>query len=238
MKRLMLGLAPLAIALSIVLSLGLVAGNAHASGAAPAAHGGGHAEVPPINWFEFGYKDLDVYGHELEGGGAHMSPPLFMALINFAIFGFVLVWKGGPPIKAYLSARHTEIKEALEEGQRLRDEASARLAEYTHKIGGVEHEVDALIGEIRASAEEEKKRIIADAERQALAMKKTAESQVAADIARARTQLEREVLSKAVEIAEQLLRDKANATDQQRLVDSFMADLAATGAAAPTPGAV
>lgn len=203
--------------LGMALSLGLAAGDALA--ASPAG------EVPPINWFDFGYKDLDVQGHELQPGEQHMPPPLGMALINFTIFAFILVWKAGPPIKTYLSARHTEIKAALEEGQRLRDEANEKLSEYSKKIAGVEKEVDVLINDIRVSAEEEKKRIIADAERQAETMKKNAESQVAAEVARARTALEREVLHKAVEIAEQLLREKATAADQQKLVDTFMSDL-------------
>lgn len=234
MKRLMNGMTFALASLALAVSLMLVAGNALASQpvgtplgeeAAPGGHAGHGAHVPPINWFEFGYKDLNVQGHELEPGGERMAPPLLMALINFAIFGFILVWKGGPPIKRYLSARHTEIKSSLEEGQRLRDEASEKLAGYTAKIAGVEKEVDALINDIRVSAEAEKKRIIADAERQAQTMKKNAEAQVAAEVARARAELEREVLYKAVEIAEQLLREKATATDQQKLVDTFMADL-------------
>ncbi|HUH00539.1 MAG TPA: ATP synthase F0 subunit B [Kofleriaceae bacterium] len=225
MKRSMFALAPLALALG----LGLGAGDAVA---APS----GSAEPHAINWFEFGYKDLDVQGHQLEPGAERMAPPLLMALINFAIFGFILVWKAGPPITRYLSARHTEIKHSLEEGQRLRDEASEKLAGYTAKIAGVEREVDALINDIRASAETEKKRIIADAERQAESLKKNAEAQIAAEVARARAELEREVLHKAVEIAEQILREKATATDQQKLVDTFMADLVQAGEATSPRG--
>jgi len=221
------------------LALGLMSsvGVAQATGAEhEAAHETGHGETasahhkaPPINWFEFGYSDLDVYGEKLVPGSTtqhHMSPPLVLALMNFGVFFFILVWKAGPPIKTFVRTRHTSIKEALEEGQRLREEAEAKLAEYTKKIGGVEAEVAALIDEVRASAESEKQRIIGDAERQAEHMTKVAEQQIAAEIARARAVLKQEVMAAAVIATEAMLREKATAADHQKLIDGFLGDLA------------
>lgn len=200
------------------------------------AEAGGHHEAPPINWFELGYKDLDVHGHALEAGsGHHMAPPLGLALMNFAAFIFLLVWKAGPPMSSYLRGRHDSIKESLEEGKRLRDEAAQRLEEYATKIKGVESEVDALIADVRATAEDEKKRIIADAKAQAELMQRQAEAQIAAEVSRARAELEKEVMAAALAAAETILREKATAADQQKLIDSFLVELPAAQSATETP---
>lgn len=228
MKRFALMLAP------FVLALGL-AGAAYAQeeGAKPegAAEGAEHEvkkTVDPINWFNLGYKDLDVQGTKLEKDGERMPPPFGLAIMNFAVFAAILVWKAGPPLRSFVEQRHISIKDALDEGRRLRKEAQEKLAEYDGRIAGVQSEVDELIAEIRQSAELEKQRILADAERQAEAMKKNAESQIAAEIERARGELEREVMAAAVAAAETIIREKATPADHKKLIDGFLDDLQKT----------
>jgi F-type H+-transporting ATPase subunit b len=232
--------------LTLVASLALAAGIA---GTAFASGGGGETEghhgPAKINWFELGYDELDTEGRTLtrerlivgEDGEPveqePMAPPLGLAFMNFAVFAFILVWKAGPPIKSFVQTRHTTIKEALEEGKRLRDEAAGKLEEYSARIRGVEAEVDKLIADVRAAAEDEKKRIIADAERQAEQMKKAAEDQIAAEIERARGELEKEVMTAALAAAEKMITEKATAADHQKLIDGFLVDLADAGADAP-----
>lgn len=217
--------------LMIPLALALTIGLPVAAVAAGSGDGHGDAHAPPINWFNIDYAELDAEGHKLEPGAKHsMAPPLGLAIMNFAAFFMLLVWKGGPPISNYLRSRHTSIKEALEEGKRLREEAAAQLEEYGAKIKGVEAEVDALIADVRASAEGEKKRIIEQAEAQAELMRKNAEAQIAAEVSRARAELETEVMKAALAAAEALLRDKATNADHQKLIDGFLVDLADAGA--------
>jgi F-type H+-transporting ATPase subunit b len=193
-----------------------------ATGGAVAAgehHTAGHA--PHINWVSFDY--------EAKGQG----PPLLFALVNFAVLVFLLVRFAGPPLKGFLANRHISIKSALEEGARLRLEAQTRLAEYADRIAGVDREVDALIGEIRSQAEAEKKRILDQAAAQAAALERDAKERIAAEIARARKELEREVVTAAVAAAEKLLRQSTRDDDQRRLVDGFLSTLDKTAARRP-----
>jgi F0F1-type ATP synthase membrane subunit b/b' len=238
MKRFALMLAP------FVLALGL-AGAAYAAeneGAQSGDEAGAKAEhedetkVDAINWFNLGYRDLDVEGAKLQTGKERMPPPFGLALMNFAVFAGILVWKAGPPLRRFVEQRHISIKDALAEGRRLRKEAEEKLAEYDSRIAGVQSEVDELLAEVRESAAREKERILADAERQAAAMKKTAESQIAAEIERARAELEREVMAAAVAAAETLIRDKATPADHKKLVDGFLDDLQKTPSSAQPLG--
>lgn len=166
-------------------------------------------------------------------GEDEAGPGILLALLNFAVLIVLLNKLFGNALKTFLQTRHSTIKDALEEGRRLRQEAQQKLEEYGKKIAGVDAEVAALVAAIRKSAEEEKTRILANAEAQAAAMKKDAEDRIAAEIARSRRALEREVVDAAIAAAEQILRSKARDDDHRRLADTFIASL--TGTEAPKP---
>lgn len=209
--------------LGILASAGLLvalAGSAWASppGADPTAH---------YNWTDLGYKDKDVVGQPLEEGGEPMSPPFILMLVNFGIVLIILGKVAAPRLGSYVRTRHQTIKEALEESALLREQARAKLDEYTERVKAAEQEVDKMIADIRADAEAEKARILADADAQAAALKRDAESRIAAEIDRARLELEREVVAVAVAAAEKIIREKATGEDQSKLVTTFIEDVRA-----------
>jgi len=208
MKKLIL--AATAIALIACAAPAMALAGGHEGAEAAAHHGAGHA--PEINWISFSPS---------EGQG----PPMAIALVNFAILIFLLVKLFGRSFTSFLQTRHDSIKTALEEGKRLREEAQQRLEEYGRKIANVDREVDELVASIRAAAEEEKARILAQAEAQAAALEREAQDRIAAEIERSRRALEREVVGAAVAAAEKLLRDKTRDDDQRRLADNFVAEL-------------
>jgi F-type H+-transporting ATPase subunit b len=194
-----------------------------------AAHGGHEAPrgAPPVNWTDFGYKDKDVHGGKLDKGDEPMAPPLVLALLNFAIFAGILYWKAGPALSKYLANRHETIKNALEEAAKLQEEAKEKLKEYSERIADADSEVNELIEQIRKDAEAERERIVADAEAQAERMRKEAEARIESEFIRARRELEREVVAKAMALAEQQLRDTTTQVDQTTLVTGFISDLKA-----------
>jgi F-type H+-transporting ATPase subunit b len=201
----------------------------HGQGHGAAAHGDdhGHAADPTahFNWFDFGYSSKDINGGTLEKGEEPMSPPILGMLINFSVVLLILGWKVWPGLKRYTARRHDSIKEALEEASKLRAEARAKLDQYTAQTERAEKEIDQMVAEIRAGAEAEKQRILADAQAQADAMKRDAQQRITAEINRARADLEREVVAAAIAVAERLIRDKATKNDQTQLVDGFIQDI-------------
>jgi len=209
--------------------------------AAPGHEGGHHADPSKtFNFFDnplpFGpdsFRNKDQYGGPLGDGvqGPHdepeepMSVPFVLVLINFGIILVILGWKAGPVAREMAAKRSDEIKTALDEAARLRQQAQEKLAEYSAKLRAAESEIDQMIAGMRTDAEAERKRIIAAAEAQAVALKKDAELRIAAEIDRARAQLRREVTNAAAEVAERVLREKTTGADQAKLVDTFLADV-------------
>ncbi len=216
------------------------------------------AEIEPVphdptahfNYFNFSYRGKDELGGPFGDGkmvdphtgkvvvDPHtgkpveeepMSPPFVLMLVNFGILLLILGKYGGPAARKLAEERHDQIKSALDEAAKLRDQAAKKLAEYETRIKDVDSEVKKLVDGIRADAEADKQRILQAAATQAEQMKKDAELRIAAEIELARAQLTREVAAAAAGATEKLLKEKLTADDQNKLVGTFITNVQAGG---------
>ena len=204
-----------------------------------AAHAGHHGDpTEHFNFFGFSYRGKDEYGGPLGDGkmvdektGAitkeeePMSPPFVFMVLNFLLLMGILVWKGGPVVKNLAAERHDQIKSALDEAAKLRQQAADKLAEYEGKLKDADSQIKSLVDGMKKDAEADKARILENAERQAAQMKKDAEARIAAEIELARAQLTREVTAAAATATEKLLREKMQPADQAKLVGNFISNV-------------
>jgi F-type H+-transporting ATPase subunit b len=241
----------LALALAFVFGFG--PGIAAADTAEATEHGAdhaaghGHHEDPSkyFNFFEglpFGYTDTDKLGGPLGDGKLgdqplasgtaeeRMPTPFLLLVLNFFVLVLILVKYGRPAARKMAETRADQIKSALDEAARLRDDARAKLEEYSTRLAAADAEMTKMIEQVRADAEADRVRVIAAAEAQAAALKKEAEERIAAEIAIARLALAQEVAAAAAAAAEQLIRDKATSADHTKLVDGFIAEVGTGGA--------
>jgi F-type H+-transporting ATPase subunit b len=201
--------------------------------------------VDPDPSQHFNFTNLH-YGGKDEYGGAYgdgsetnkqgrvlheeepMSPPFVFMLINFGILLVLLGKFGAPAARKLAQERHDQIKDALDEAAKLRDQAAHKLAEYETRIKDVDVEIKALVDGIRKDAEADKARILAAAAEQAAQMKRDAELRIAAEIEQARAQLTTEVTAAAIGATEKILKDKVTADDQRTLVSTFISSMGAS----------
>ena len=155
-----------------------------------------------------------------------MSVPFVLVLVNFGLLLAFFAWKVRPMAGEMAAKRSDEIKTALDEAARLRAQAASKLEEYSSKLKAAETEIDTMIKGMRADAEAERQRIIAAAEAQAAALQRDAEQQIAAEIARSRALLQREVVAAANGVAEKLLKERTTPADQNAMVDAFVRGVA------------
>ena len=203
------------------------------------AAGKEHEEPEPdpsqhFNYTNFSYGGKDEYGDKYGDGTETtpdgqklpeeepMAPPFVFMLFNFALLLFIFAKYLAPAGRKVAEERHDQIKNAIDEATKLRDQAKTKLAEYETRIKGLDDEIKKLVDGIRADAESDKARILAAAAAQAAQMKKDAEQRIAAEIDLARTLLTKEVTAAAVHATEKLLKDKATPDDQRKLVSSFI----------------
>ena len=195
-----------------------------------------------FNYFDFGYGHKDEFGGPVGDGKMEekdasgnvtrvvheeepMSAPFVLMLVNFGLL-LILLAKYGWPVAGKLAAdRHDQIKTALDDAARLREQAKTKLAEYETRIAGVDGEIKKLVDGIRADADADKARILKAAETQAAIMKRDAELRIAAEIELARATLTREITAASAAATEKLLRTNVTTTDQSNLVGKFISNL-------------
>jgi len=191
-----------------------------------------------FNFGEFSYRGKDEYGGTFGDGKMTdpktgestpeeepMSPPFLLALLNFGVLLILLAKFLAPAGRKVAEERHDQIKTALDEASKLRSDAEKKLREYEGRIAGLDSEIEKLVAGIRADAEADKKRILESAEKQAVQMKRDAESRIAAEIEQARAQLQSEVATASAAAAAKIVRERSTADDQKRMVSTFISGL-------------
>jgi F-type H+-transporting ATPase subunit b len=166
----------------------------------------------------------ELVGHEAP---AVDGKKLALQLLNFGVLIFILVKFGGPAIGKALAARHQQLKADLAAASVARAEAEARLKQQEARLAALEQEIEGIRQGVKAEAEAEKARLIAAAEERAKRIKEETAFVLDQQVKEAEFRLRREVAQAAVDLAEQMVKKSMGAGDQQRLVDSFVADVAA-----------
>lgn len=121
-----------------------------------------------------------------------------------------------------LSGRREEIEKNLAEAKRIKEEAEEKFAEYDRKLAQATEEIAAISDAIRREGELEKQKIIASAKEMAIKIEQDAGKAADLEVAKARTELQREAVKLAVGVAEELLKKNFSKDDDTRLIDEYM----------------
>lgn len=206
-------------------------------------HAGHHDPTKHFNFFGFSWHGKDELGGKLGDGQMvdektgevvkeeePMSPPFVFMVLNFLLLLGILIWKGKPAVTQMAADRHDQIKTALDEAAKLRQQAADKLAEYEAKLKDADAEIAKMVEGMKKDAETDKARILDNAAKQSAQLKKDAEARIAAEIEYARAALTREVTLAATTATEKLLREKMMPGDQSKLVTAFINDVQAASA--------
>jgi F-type H+-transporting ATPase subunit b len=176
-------------------------------------------------------------GHEgaaAHEGGEHEpeldTGKLALQLLNFGVLVAVVAFFGGKAVNKALLARHQQLKADLVAASDARAAAEQRAAVQEKRLASLETEIAGIRAGIKEEAEAEKQRLIAAAEERARRIGDETKFLLDQQVKEAEATLRREVAEAAVKIAEQLVTRSLTGADQQRLVDTFVADAAAQSA--------
>jgi len=172
--------------------------------------------------------------HDPEQEAASLDPKkLAWQFLNFGILVFLLIKFGGPPVTKALQARSDQIKTDLASAAEARAAAQARFEQQEKRLAALEHEIAAITANIKQEAEAEKARLIAIAEERAKRIREESEFIIEQQVKQAQEDLRREVAAAAVALAEQIVRTQIGSGDQQKLIDTFVGDVASGNGAHP-----
>jgi F-type H+-transporting ATPase subunit b len=166
-----------------------------------------------------------VAEHHEEPSAFGFGPGGWVALSMLAVFGIMIYAKVPALVAGMLDKKIEGIRTQLDEAARLRSEAEALRAEYEKKIADADKQAAAL----KASAEEEAKLIVAKAKDDATALiarrTKSAEDKIAAAERAAVADVRARAAAAATAAATQLIVAHHDGTTDKSLVDATIARL-------------
>jgi F-type H+-transporting ATPase subunit b len=126
------------------------------------------------------------------------------------------------PIGTYFRNRESNYKQALSRAEAARASAERRRREVQDRLAQLEATAEQALATARADAEGLRVKLLADAEESARTLREEAHKTAEREISRAKAELREELLSQAVALSANLLKDKMAETDQKRLQTEFV----------------
>lgn len=170
------------------------------AGVAWAASGGGHGEEGSVGW-----QNTDWY-----------------KVLNFTVLVVGLFFVLRKPVANALNARIKGIEEQLSELETKKQAAEKELAAYDEKLAQLDKEAEKLMVDYTRQGEEAKARILEEAKQAAAKLEEQAKRTIETEYRNASAKLKQEALDHALDRAEELLKSKISAEDQERLVDQYL----------------
>ena len=165
---------------------------------------------------------LAASGSSSEGDSSAKLWDLLWRTMNFTAVVVVLVIVLKKPISQTLRGRTESIKDELEGLEAKKDEAQRQLEETLARLENLEAEKEKILAGFKAQGENEKARILSEAETMAQRIKEQARLRIEQEITEAKAQLTDEIAELSVTRAMELVKKNINSEDQKRLMEESL----------------
>ena len=143
-------------------------------------------------------------------------------VMNFAVLAIALFLLLRKPVSDGLSSRIKGIEDELNELEARKKAAQKELSRYQDNLDKLDQETEKLIAEYVRQGNEAKERILKEAESAAVKLEEQARRNIENEFKKAGIKLKEEILEKALVKAEEMIKSKITAEDQDRLVDEYL----------------
>jgi len=150
-----------------------------------------------------------------------MVPPL----VNFIVLALLLTFILYKPVRAFLHDRANRIARELDEAENTKQSAQALKEQYEQLLKGIETERAAILDDARKLASERRNREIAEAKKEADALKARAGIEIAAEMDRVKDLVEQSIVEISSEMAGKLLSVTVDPSIHTRLFDEAITEL-------------
>lgn len=157
-------------------------------------------------------------------GGFDLWPFVFQ-VTNFILLLLVLYKFAGPGVRNFFAARSQSIRQSLKEAEDAKLEAERKLQENEAKLKALDKEIEELRTVVENEGRSEKERIIAQAEKEAEAIKEQAKIIAQQEIKRAKQELRKEAARLSLQHAEEMVKGAINDEDQARLRNDYISQI-------------
>ncbi len=162
---------------------------------------------------------LAVPNANAAGAGAEESPMAWVwRILNFAILVFLLVKFVGKPLKAFLKQRTDMIEKSIKEAQEAKEIAKKALAEVDERLKLKDKEIAEILSLAKVSGEDDKKRLVEDAERLKVKILEQAKANIEHEVKMAKEAIKAEAVEEAIKLSEEKIRSRLTKDDQEKIL--------------------
>lgn len=150
---------------------------------------------------------------------------LIYKIINFAILAGALGFVLRKPMAEFFAGRSASIRKALEEGTAALKQSQAKLDAVEAKLNQLAAEISAFRASAEKEMQAEHQRMAEDTARDAEKILETARMRIDTATRGAKLELQAFTAQRALELAEQMIRQRLDEPARQRLVSQFIETL-------------
>ncbi|MEM7008841.1 MAG: ATP synthase F0 subunit B [Thermodesulfobacteriota bacterium] len=169
---------------------------------------------------DFAILDL-VLANASEGGNTFNWGYVFRHTVNLVILLGILVYFLKDSVKNFLHQRKNSISSEIDHAQKTIAEAKSKYEEYAEKLKGIEDEVNNIKESIVKQGQAEREEILKQASIASENIRKEAQETIKFEAERAKQEIQDEVVTMAIAIAEKVIKENLTETDKQRFVEDF-----------------
>lgn len=157
-------------------------------------------------------------------GGEHVgiNKDFVWRVVNFLILLAILYKLGWAKIKSFFAGRREEIKIALEEAVKAKEEAEKKFKEYSDRLDKATGEITQISEMIKSQGEVEKEKIIESARVSAAKMKEDSQARMEQELKSAGNLLRAEAAELSIKMAEEVIQKSVKEKDHDVMVKEFL----------------
>ncbi|MBU1342965.1 MAG: ATP synthase F0 subunit B [Proteobacteria bacterium] len=143
-------------------------------------------------------------------------------VLNFGILAVAGFFIARKPVAEFFSSRAKSIEDEIKSLEQKKADAQKKLAEYQAKFKNLDQESKQIVEDYIKQGEEAKTRILAEAEAQAEKLEEMAKRSIEQEFKSAKAKLQQDIVEKAMEKAEEVIKASISPEDQDQLVDQYL----------------
>ena len=160
---------------------------------------------------------------ENEAEGKNEGRELLYKIINVSLLVGVLAYFLRKPMAEFFAQRSASIRQGLEDGRKALEASQAQLKTVERKLQHLEEEIAAFKASASREMEAERQRMKLAAAEEAEKIIQAARAQTEVAVRAARLELKTYTAEQAVQLAEQMIRQRLDEAGRRKLVHDFLA---------------
>lgn len=168
-------------------------------------------------------------GHDESGGGWRSTYDSIMLCINFGILVFIIIRLGKNPLRNFFNRQRQSIADRINDLKNTKKTTAAALEESESLVVAGDAHIQTIRKKLAEEGDAIKQKIIDQAKQQSEFMLANARRKMDTHFFEARKAFQAELVDMAMGVAAERLPREVDKNDQEKLVNQFLYDLAATG---------